>query len=187
MAFMKTITILLILLANINLFSGDTLPADTNYGTPMVDGSVSLLVFGKSYHTNREPNYRETNPGLGIAVNFEPKGDFANFMVVGGAYMDSYDQQARFLMAGPQLVLGYREAFHVIPGFCAGFLKGSGHNGSIIMPYLAIGYNRVDLCFTGDPSGSNNNIVRNQNGSIDRDHSSTAAIAIFLKVNIFKW
>jgi len=181
--------ILLFCLA-LSLSAGDTLPADRNYkGSSFSDAnfSINLYAFGKSYHTNREVGYRETNPGLGVGITLE-KDDDIDWTLAGGFYRDSFNKPAHLLLMGPQIILGSREGFHVSPGFLGGYLKGSGSKGGTVMPILAIGYNKFDVCVTGDVNNfSGDSVYYNNDGSIDKENSGTRSIAFFVKVNLIRF
>jgi hypothetical protein len=90
-------------------------------------------------------------------------------------------------MAGLQYVGGNREGFHISPGLLMGYLDGSGIKGVGIMPIIAIGYDRLDLCITGDPTGGSNQTVHNPDGTVNLNKSSSMMIGFFLKFSIVKW
>ncbi len=133
-----------------------------------------VYVFGKTYHTNRNCNLNETNPGigLGLAFNYEKSADIT---LIGGVYKDSYENTATFLMPGIRFKFGDRNKLHGNVGINGGYFNGSDFNGFGIMPSVAFGYNRVEICFTGSP----NNDRQNEN--------STGFVATFLKVTVASW
>jgi hypothetical protein len=149
-------------------------------------GTIDFLVFGKSHHSNREAGYNENNPGIGLGIAFTGDELF-NVLIETGVYKDSYNKTGKFCMAGLQFVGGDREGFHVSPGLLMGYLEGSNIKGVGIMPIIAIGYDRFDLCITGDPTGSSNETVHNPNGTVNLSKSSSMMVAVFLKFSIVKW
>jgi hypothetical protein len=135
---------------------------------------LELFVFGKTYHTNPKCDLNETNPGVGLGVvyNYERTADFT---LIGGVYEDSYENTARFLMPGLRFKFGNRNRLHANLGVNGGYFEGSDFNGFGIMPSAAVGYNRVELCFTGSPNTG-------------REHeNSTGFVATFIKVTIASW
>lgn len=142
---------------------------------------LNAYVFGKSYHTNRHVHFNETNPGFALEIAAE-ENQYLDFIVTTGVYKDSYSDVARFAMGGARLFfLGSREKFHTTLSVEAGYLKGSTINGLTIIPVMSIGYDRIDLCFTGDPTGSDN-----KTGPTAKT-STTASIAAFIKINLIKF
>jgi hypothetical protein len=126
-----------------------TTTADLNVG-------VELDVFGLSYHSNRDYDFNEVNPGLGISLVAEPKDDSPwHFSMVAsfGSYKDSYRDQSTYFLVGPRLTLGHQNSFHVTAAVQAGWVSGSGKNGQAIVPFASIGYDWLDIGITGDPVG----------------------------------
>lgn len=119
--------------------------------------SLEVDMFGLSYHTNRNYDFNETNPGLGLSfvISSPDKSSWFNvgmaFSV--GTYEDSYKDQAKYLLIGPRLTIGYEDSFHVSFSGQAGYLDGSGSNGTIVVPFVTVGYDWISLGVTGDPIG----------------------------------
>jgi hypothetical protein len=142
---------------------------------------LDAYVFGKSYHTNRHIHFNETNPGLALGIGYEMEKHL-DVIATTGIYKDSYSDTATFAVVGFRIIfIGERKTFHTTLGGSIGYIKGSTFNGLGMLPVASIGYNRVDLCFTGDPTGSDN-----QTGPTAKT-SRTASIACFLKVNLLKF
>lgn len=139
--------------------------------------SLELDVFGLSYHSNRNYDFNEKNPGLGITAVFgsdrPDPGYHFSMTVSGGTYKDSYSNQATYLLAGPRLTLGYEESFHVSIAWSGGYIQGSGHHGQGLIPFAAIGYDRYSLGITGDPIGDKK-----------KGEDDTKMVAIFLKFRV---
>ena len=142
---------------------------------------LDAYLFGKSYHTNRQVNYNEINPGLALGIGWQALPSI-DLIATTGVYKDSYYDIAKFAVLGFRFILiGKRNSLHVTLGASVAYIKGSTFNGLGVLPVISLGYNRIDLCFTGDPTGSDNHI-----GTTPKS-STTQSIAAFLKVNILKF
>lgn len=156
-----------------------------------IHGSLALDVFGKSYHTNRYARWNETNPGLGVTAAFEHTSErdespSCDYVLSVGTYRDSFNDQAKYALAGLRFMVGSHEGLH---GSCAasiGILDGSGNQGLDIVPVLALGYDRVDLCVTGMYS-PNTNGQRDKQGRVDPRIATTSLIACFLSITLFRF
>ncbi len=85
-------------------------------------------------------------------------------------------------MLGSSYVIGPRNAFHGSLGFNMGYYEGSGNKGLGFVPLATIGYDRVELCFTGSPKAGSGE--REVNG---KEYPATAMVAMFLKVTLYEW
>lgn len=130
---------------------------------------VELLVFGASYHVDRNYDWNEENPGIGLNLVFphETKEIFS-FFISGGTYKDSYSEQSEFLLVGPRFRIGDKDKLHWESNFGLGYIHGSDVNSIAMVPSMSIGYDWCDLCFICDP-----NIGDKKNG--------TVMVAAFLK------
>lgn len=138
---------------------------------------VSLDIFGLSYHQDREYGYNERNPGLGLSLVFHDKeDDFLGFVVSGGVYKDSYYDRAQFLVVGVRCLVGSKDSFHGSLSVQGGYFDGSGFEGLGVLPVVSVGYDRFDLCFTGNPLET----------SVDGEGSSRV-LAMFLKVRVWEF
>jgi hypothetical protein len=137
---------------------------------------VELDVMGLSYHTKNSYDFNEENPGLGVSftigTNVPDDGLSAVMVASVGYYKDSYNEQAKYFLAGPRGVIGHRDGFHVSGAIQVGYVSGSGLHGGAIIPFLSVGYDRFDLCITGDPIGQG-----------DTEETSKF-IACFLKIRV---
>lgn len=134
--------------------------------------SMETFVFGHSYHSNRALDWHEENPGLAVGFS-QHYGNHFDVLAVGGGYKDSYNQWARFALVGPRMILGDRNGYHSTLAVCAGYFEGSGFTGRGALPIASLGYNWLDLCFTGTP--------RNPN---DAPKVATAIVAVFVDVRL---
>ena len=141
--------------------------------------SLELDLFGKSYHTNRNYDWNETNPGAGIGIAYADSENadlFASF----GSYKDSYSKQAFYGYVGLRGVFGDRDGLHFTAAIAGGYLNGSGGNGPSIIPIISIGYYIADICAVADPF---------VNDSTKYSHGEKTAtskmIAAFLKIRVF--
>lgn len=168
---MKNILILLLILPYLG-FAEDS-PVD-----------AELYVFGKSYHTNRMVHWHEFNPGLGIGIA-DHLNDYFDFVACTGFYQDSFGEGANFIQAGIRGILGNREGLHTSLTITMGPYNGSNNNGFMLVPVVAIGYDWIDLCITGDPTQANNSqLQKNPDGTYDKKTVPTRFIAGFLKFRI---
>ncbi len=143
--------------------------------TPKI--SLELDVFGLSYHTNREYNFNEVNPGIGLSLTVQnPENQLCHFSAVtsAGTYKDSYRNQAVYALIGPRFTLGYDDSFHVSATVQAGYMQGSGQNGFAYVPFITMGYDWIDVGLTGNPFG---------NGKKERE-DYTKWGAVFLKFKL---
>lgn len=147
--------------------------------------SLEAFIFGKSYHFNRTVPWHETNPG--VAVGLAHATEAGDLLVTVGGYRDSYGEQAKFALLGIRGYLGDRHALHVTGGLSLGYYQGSGNHGTGLIPIVSIGYNRVDLCVTGDwlSRNSNENAQYRADGSIDPHSVDSSSVAVFLKVRVY--
>lgn len=144
--------------------------------------SYEMYLFGLSYHGNRNVDWNEVNPGIGLGIAYEVQDTIPSEVVFSaGTYKDSYGDQAKFALVGPRFyIMGTKETFHTHVGFSMGYFKGSSFKGVGGMPVIGIGNEYVDLCFTG---GLNTNDQPN-NGTDDPKKNrgrETSVIAGFLK------
>jgi hypothetical protein len=146
------------------------------------EGSTDIYVFGASYHTNTEYSYNGENYGVGVGFAYYV-ADNTEITIIQGAYIDSFDQQAVFVMPGVRHTVGDRNGLHSSLGLNAGLFSGSGFNGFGFMPTATIGYDRVDLCVTGLPNMTDNNPSTDD----PRQGASTGVIGAFIKLRIAEW
>ena len=143
---------------------------------------LELYTFGASYHSNRTVNWNENNLGLGlgVAIHTDTKIDI---IFAGGGYKDSYNEIASFGMFGARYVMGERKRVHATAGFMAGYYNGSGFAGVGMIPVVSIGYNWVDLCFTGSPPESGHKHNNSDDPKQNRETES-GMVAAFLKIRL---
>lgn len=146
---------------------------------PPTHGTLALDAFGLSYHNNRSVRWNERNPGIGITVTTE-QSDSSDLMCSIGSYRDSLDERATYALTGLRYVVGERTSLHTYMGALTGVLYGSGNHGAVILPYLSIGYDRVDLCLTGS-------YARKSSGQPDSRLSSTSFVACFLSIAFLRF
>ncbi len=151
-------------------------------GTMATAGDISLeaFVFGHSYHTTRDDRWNENNWGLAVGV-VDQVSDHWDIQVVGGTYLDSFDDRATFLLMGPSYVLGDRHGWHGTAGIAGGYFGGSGFSGAGILPTVTVGYDRVDLCFTGIPHWAFADQIEHDG----QFYPDTNMIAVFLKFRVW--
>lgn len=138
---------------------------------------LELDVFGLSYHQDRDFGYNERNPGLGLTLVMGDRGDdFLSLIVSGGTYKDSYRDQAAFLVAGVRAMVGSKDSFHASLSVQGGYFDGSGFDGLGALPVFSVGYDRYDLCVTGNPFETK-----------DGDQGSSRVVAFFLKVRVLEF
>jgi len=143
---------------------------------------LELTVFGLSYHTNRDYDYNEVNPGLGLNFVFSSKDDnfwHPSWVLSGGFYKDSYSDTATYLLVGPRLTLGYDDSFHVSGGFGAGYFNGSGNNGLGYIPVVTVGYDWFNVGITGDPFSKSETVDVG-----DKRVAYTKMVAVFLNFRV---
>jgi hypothetical protein len=139
---------------------------------------LELNVFGLSYHTNRNYDLNEINPGVGVGLVLNKKqidpGMHLSMVIAAGTYKDSYSETAFYAIGGPRLTVGYDHSFHVSGELGIGYINGSGKNGAITIPIISAGYDRVNICFTADLLGYQ-----------EEGQKTNRAIAAFLRVKLF--
>lgn len=147
---------------------------------------IEVFGFGKSYHTNREVDYNETNPGLalGLAYHYDKNTDLT---LAGGFYKDSFYDHATFAMFGARaFVLGDRNSAYSAVGVYGGHIDGSGFHGLGFMPTLIFGYDKISIGLIGMPPSSNQ--TRHKEGSTAAKDNRTAPggfIGAYLKITVF--
>jgi hypothetical protein len=109
---------------------------------------IDLDLFGFSDHSDHAARARQRNYGGGITAGLEV-GDQADLVTSWGTYLDSYDQHAKYAMAGLRYIVGDRTALHAALVVEMGWLDGSNIRGPTMLPVVQFGYDRVDLCVTG--------------------------------------
>lgn len=138
---------------------------------------MELDVFGLSYHEDRQFDYNERNPGLGLTLVMGDRGDdFLSILVSGGTYKDSFYEQATFLVAGVRAMVGSKDSFHASMSIQGGYFEGSGFNGLGALPVCSVGYDRYDFCVTGNPFETK-----------EGDQGSSRVVAFFLKVRVLEF
>lgn len=145
-------------------------PNDINYA------ESELLIFGKSYHTNRSYDWNENNYGLGLGFSLRDERD-SNWevCVAAGTYSDSFSNTAVFCLAGPRYTIGDRHGYNGSFTVALGPYVGSGYHGIGVLPMVAVGYDWASICVTGMPNM----------GSSDKENNPpTAMIATFLKFRL---
>jgi hypothetical protein len=166
--------------------------SDFNWFETNGSNSIEAYGFGTSIHSNKHISYNNKNWGGGLGfvhkIDRNPGETDIDFTLVGGSYIDSYGESARFLMPGFRVNFGDRNAFHSSLGLNVGYFEGSGYPGVGVMPIASMGYSMVDLCVTGNPlsfiSPSNNN------GSSDPKQNRNASggfLGFFVKVKLCSW
>jgi len=139
---------------------------------------VELSLFGKSYHTNRDKDWNETNLGAGIGLALSKEKDDAWQMVIsGGSYDDSYNEQATYFLVGPRVTTGDKFGFHGTAGLFVGYLNGSDNKGAAIVPVVSVGYDWLDLCITADPF--------EKDATYADGRVTSKMVAVFVKMRLF--
>lgn len=142
---------------------------------PDMNISHELYIFGLSYHTNRDYDFNEENPGLGYSVElYEPTKDMLSFSWTGafGTYKDSFSEQAYFAGIGPRATIGDRDGFHGTFSLLISYLDGSDHKGFTGIPFITLDYGNVGLGFTGALA------------SKAQDTENSNMVAVFLKFTL---
>lgn len=170
--------ILIALFLQVNALEMELKPAQNHERVYDSKLSLELDVFGLSYHSNRNYDFNEKNPGLGVSVVFssdtpDPGWHFS-MVASAGTYRDSYNEQAEYFLIGPRFTLGYENSFHASLAMQAGYLDGSGKNGQAIIPFVTVGYDRINVGITGDPFG-----VGDENSQ-----DTSKMVAVFLKFRV---
>jgi hypothetical protein len=145
---------------------------------------LELSVFGLSYHTNRDYDYNEVNPGLGLNLTFsslekQNQNWYLSWVLSGGFYKDSYSDTATYLLVGPRLTLGYDDSFHVSGGFGVGYFEGSGNTGIGYIPVVTVGYDWFNVGITGDPFSRSETVDVG-----DKRVAYTKMVAVFLNLKV---
>jgi hypothetical protein len=138
---------------------------------------VSLDVFGLSYHQDRDFGYNERNPGLGVSLAIhDVDDDFLSYVVSGGVYKDSFFDRAEFLVVGVRGLIGSKDSFHGSLSVQGGYFEGSGFDGLGAFPVVSVGYDRFDLCFSGNPFETKS-----------EGEGSSRVLAMFLKIRVWEF
>lgn len=143
--------------------------------------SPELLLFGTSYHSNRNVRWNEKNPGVGVGVAYAYDED-TDLVFSVGTYKDSFAETARFALVGARAWFGDRNAGHMTVGFHGGYYEGSGFAGAGFMPVVSVGYEWLDLCITGMPSGSTSG--HTNTGPNDPHNVATGFVGVFVQVRL---
>lgn len=96
-------------------------------------GDVSIMTFIGSYHFNRDNDYCEINPGLGIQYFYSDSA-----YLVAGAYKNSPCNTAPFLMVGTETNPKKKISF----GFSGGVVGGYDRDDVLTAPFIIIPYIR---------------------------------------------
>lgn len=141
---------------------------------------AEVLLTLASYHTNRDYNWNETNPGGGVNI-VAPEygvGDVSPVLSI-GAYSDSYRRLARYALVGARYAPV--EWFHT--GIGVGYYEGSGYNGVGATPYVGVGYDKWFLNVTGTYCKDRTvyNAERNEY------YSYTSSVCVFITFPILEW
>ncbi len=116
----------------INLFASD-------------DGN-DLYIYGLSYHTNRNYNWHEINPGLGYGHYWVQKdADYLELTSQGSVYNNSYGHWTGVVTIGPRWILGERKSFNYFVSINAGFICSEDYTNMIVIPMFGVGYSRVSI------------------------------------------
>jgi hypothetical protein len=146
---------------------------------------VDLYVFGASFHSFHSEikplNGFNPGVGLGFAYHMLEKTDATIAM---GGYIDSFEHQAQFTMVGVRQVFWERKGFHATVGISGGYFQGSGFNGLGVVPTVSIGYNRVDVCFTGTFNQPVEMEKYYGKTLTDHEEGKTAVLGMFLKFRL---
>lgn len=139
-------------------------------GSVACQDSIEVYGFGLSKHFDKQEDYQEVNPGLGLGYIHQLEMDYeasykANFTLIAGQYQDSYRETARFLMPGVRFIWGEAREYHIWGGANAGYFYGSKFIGIGIMPSIGAGWDRYDIGFTG----------------------GQGMVACFAKVEVLRW
>ena len=131
------------------LFLTTLLCALTSAEMPPV--SLEATVYGISYHTNREVDWNEVNQGVGLTlvVPFEVTGKGDSVITSIGTFLDSDSYQSKYALIGLRHTFWNAEEWHMNASVSAGYFDGAGQHGFGIIPIVSVGYNMVDICFTG--------------------------------------
>ena len=158
-----------------------------------------VYIFGFTRHSNRNVNYNEKNYGFGLGVFRRIIEDnvYSNIdaTFIGGTYIDSYNERAKFLMPGLRFNFGNINTFHSSLGVNAGYFVGSDMVGFGIIPCATIGFNRFDICVTGFPN-HNSGEQQNENSKYtsrkdqqneNAKYASSGFISVFAKITLATW
>jgi len=142
----------------------------------VAEDSLELYIFGLSYHTNRNVDWNEVNPGLAVGY-VRRQEDNVDLTINVGTYRDSYQNDATFALFGPRFIMGQRDDWHSTVSITAGLFHGSGFQGLGIVPVMSIGYDWLDVCVTGEPPGQ-------RESDSDPKTATSAMVAVFLKTRV---
>jgi hypothetical protein len=178
------IIILFLLTLQINAQEMVLKPAEQYSDNHNIKTTLELDVFGLSYHTNRDYDFNEKNPGLGLSAIFMEVGPETGYdlslAMSTGIYKDSYSKQALYFLAGPRVTLGYDDSFHASISVQAGYLDGSGKNGLAAIPFVTIGYDWFNVGITGELFSKSETVQVSENKAV----AYTKMVAVFLKFKI---
>jgi hypothetical protein len=141
--------------------------------------TLELDVFGLSYHTNRDYDYNEVNPGLGVSAVFS-SNECLSMVASAGSYKDSFSDQAVYFLVGPRLTIGAEDSFHASVSVQAGYLNGSGKQGLAGIPFITLGYDWFNVGITGDVFSRSETVQVSKNEAV----AYTKMVAVFLKFRV---
>ena len=149
-------------------------------GFVFAETGTELYVYGMSYHSNREYDFNETNPGLGLGF-YSREDASSNWYMTGQAsvYYDSYSNYAKTVTAGPRYVFGDKDKWHVDGTLQIGFIKTGVENKQLhqcLLPSVSVGYSRYNVHVIYIPKGEDSD-------PSEKDDSSSV-IAAFLRIRL---
>lgn len=105
------------------------------------EGGNEFYVYGLSYHTNRDYDFHEINPGIGIGHYFK-KNEIVEGTVQASVYMNSFGHISALATCGPRAILGNREKYNVALSLNFGYMASVDYLNMVIIPCIGFGYDR---------------------------------------------
>jgi hypothetical protein len=132
------------------------------------DEGNDFYLYGVSYHTNRDYNFHEINPGIGYGHYWkESDVKSVELTVQGSVYSNSYGHFTGIATAGPRIMAGHEKDVYAYLSINCGFTYSVDYYNMIILPSVGIGYKKFNVNFIFIPKGG-------------RREDSSNAIGMFL-------
>jgi hypothetical protein len=116
-----------------------------------------LYLYGASYHTNRNLNFNEVNPGVGIGHYWEKK-NWLDLTIQATVYRNSYSEWTAIATGGPRFILGERDKLNFFASVNVGYMWTVGYFNISAMPCAGVSYDRFSANFVFIPSISTSDI-----------------------------
>lgn len=126
--------------------------------------TVDIYAYGLSYHTNRDYNFREVNPGIGIGYSaYDESAPILSMTLQISCYKNSYAEWTGLTTFGPRLTFGDRSKFHYGADATLGVIYSESIKGSVAFPSFFVGYDRFNLhtVYIANAGGSGNSTAKN--------------------------